>query len=548
MTDAIERESPRLQGFGERAVREGRRLYAAHGYPLAGVALVALGITVRLWNYFESGFWYDEAAWAVRIFRGWSTQIRPPGFVRLTLWLGELHNTVPVLRAPAMVAGIASMPVWLSLGRAAGFTRWGRALGLFVLALQPMAITLSSEFKPYSIELFSHLCLLALASSFLKSRRLVTLLGLAVVGALSPLFAWSVAMVLPWIFIYVTANAALRKERRNAVVACAAGACAAGSLLWVFLSKVQGEDPKTEFWGRKYDVFFLGDSAWEHAQWLAEKTRDTVASAGHLRFPEAVEPFAATMSEWLFVAASLLGLVSIVWRKQVSRQILWLGPWAATIALGALGLWPYGPFRTNLFLVAYVLLLVIAGLEEAAHALHRVRGALIAGRLSLATLLVMALLTSPARTAQKASQWANSSRVRQALLHVSETEARWKRARARNPSKRPRRVRPLLIMDGWASVPFKYYTTLYEGADATKLQAMRKDFRIHSLRGGRFPSVRRAIDRRRGGSYWLLTARSGDTYRRVERHVRKRCAKVDVAMTLPGTTVLMHCGKVRKRR
>ncbi len=519
------------------------RARALGPYPFFVGSVLLAGCYLRLYGYFELGFWSDEATWAQRIFRGDTTEIRPPGYVVLSEWLGTWHNSEPVLRLPSLLAGLASLPLFLVVCRRSGLGRWSSAAGLMVLCLHRAAITLSKEFKPYALELGLHLAILALALGFLRSGRRTALVGLCALGVLSPLLAWSVAMLLPCALLYVFVDCLKNRSRTDAGIALLGGLACAAVLLGVLLLKVRGGETNSAYWGHKYDVFFTGHGVLRHGTWLLRKTVDLLIQTGRVRF---AEPFGLPVSSLSQGVQGLLGLWGLLslFGAEPARRALWGGPVLLALVLGAAGMWPYGPFRTNLFLLGYAILFVAAGAESVETLLRRRRWAQGLGLAALSSYLALAVAVPPSRAAAK-SMWGQAGSVRQALRHVrrelgplaSAGPTRVASGAGERPPSGP--ASAALIMDGPACAAFEYYTTLYEHAHEWHLDDLRDSLSRVCIKD-RLPQLQEEVRTRGGEPYWLVTAQR-QLAAGIRRAVKRACPGVDFERELPGETVVMHC-------
>ncbi len=538
MTEATDARKPPARLVPARLAAAGATLKKLDAGALSALALVAVGVWLRLWGYFDMGFWNDESNWASRMFEGQATEIRPPGYVALSQWLGTLHNSEPVLRLPSLLAGVATLPVWLVVCKRFGFARWSGLAGLLILTLHRATVTLSKEFKPYALELFLHLALMALTLAFLQKRDRRLLWGLGLLGAFSPLFAWSVALLLPWVFGIVFVDCLRRKERASSILSFAAGALTAGVLLGIFLYKLQGADAKTDYWGKKYDVFFLGEGALAHAEWLASKSWATLTNTARLMFLEPIAQPVYRVARGLHGALGVVGGLSILWRRQYLRALLLFGPWFFALVLAALGKWPYGPFRTNLFVLGYALLLMVAGLQEAGALAAKWPATKRIGQAVLAAYALAALPIPVSRAAGK-TMWGQQASVREAMLIIQEKQAEWDRRRAAQSPDGKKPPRPVLLMDGAGCAGFEYYSRHYAGAKPEGLTRMRQTTRRKCLHYD-FRFVKREIQRMKSRRYWVMTATT--RFRdKLLKLAKRRCANLDVERVLPGKTVLLHC-------
>jgi hypothetical protein len=496
---------------------------------VAGATLL-LGVVLRLWGYLEYEFWYDEAFWASRVLRSVAASARPVGYMYLSQALAKLQNTESVIRLPSLVAGIASLPLFLYVCRKARLSWPVSSLGLFVLAISPWAITASKEFKPYALELALHLVLLAITASYLSSRRTRALILLGGVGALSVTLSWTVAMLLPWLFFMLLALTLRDRNRRQALIVFGGGMLTAATMAAIFYVRLLGTagERSAERFGNKYDVFFTGEGWLAKARWLLEKTAEVATFPAQLKLAWAPSPGLQAAIGWLHVAAVLAGVVYLVRGRHVFGLVAWVGTWATAFVLSAAGVFPYGVFRTNLFLLVYALLLVLCGLQLLAD-LVSTRPAARKSALALALAYVAFVFPYRLSSAAEKSYGGYTASVRRALETI-------KRHEDAAPPRTGKKA--LVLFDGLSCGPFAYYTKDHAVAREELGPFFKK--KVEAVCSGRgTSSVKRRIKRAKKRDFWLIVSKP--TYvEPLEAFVKTRCTP-DVLEHLPGPSLLAHC-------
>jgi hypothetical protein len=497
-------------------------------YWLAAGSIILLGVVLRLWGYFEYEFWYDEAFWARRVLRSVANASRPIGYMYLSQWLAKLDNTEPVIRLPSLIAGIASLPLLLVICRKTRLSWPVTVLGLFVLAIHPWAITASKEFKPYALELTLHLALLALAASYLSSRKTRDLVLLGCLGVLSTAFAWTVAMLLPLLFFMLLAVTWRAGNKRHALIVFVGGTLTAASLAAIYYLRLAGtgKQRSAERFADKYDVFFSGEGWLDHARWLLQKTADIAA------FPAQLKPFwtlghgAQLAFAALCWAAAVAGCVYLVRRRLAFGLVAWVGTWATALVLGAAGIWPYGVFRTNLFLLVYSLLLVLCGLQYLAEWASR---RVLTGRLALALAAAYVVLFFPYNLSKAAEKTAGgyTASVRRSLETIKAHE-----------EATPTGKKPLLLLDGLSCGPFGYYTRDHAAASEALGDFVKNKIKTSCMGRGTDRLKRKVKGSVRRG-FWLIVSKPVYV-EPLRAYVTERCTP-DVLMDLPGPSLLVHC-------
>lgn len=520
----VPRQSPPGSRFGD-----------GRSYALVAVALLLMGALLRVLGYFERiEFWSDEVGWASRIAQGGSSSIRPAGYVWVSKWLIGLRNTEPVVRSLSLASGVLSLPVFLAVCRKAGLSRTVSLFGLFILAVHPAAIDLTKEFKPYALEMFLHLLLLWGALSYLRTRRVWQLVASCAVAAVAPLFSWSIVTLYPGLFLTLGLSA-MRRRRWGPIVATVAGALTTfGISLAVYLAylaRVRGRMPKPDYWGTKYDVFYVGTSPGDHVLWLLRKSWE-VAS-----FPARLVTFwldrsASELLALVVVACCVIGVVVILAGRRWHIAGLWLSPWIVTIVLNVFRRWPYGAFRTDLFLLAYSLLLALVGLDalqrwrSTPRTAARLRPALAVPLLAALCVLVFFPSDLDYFASGKSSHVAGNCHARRAIEVIYQAEH----------DQPPPATKRLILLDPQAYEVYAYYRNNH----AETSQRYRRFLRERYRRCCSDESLNEAIDRAAAGGFWLLACgpRSAAPARR---RALRRCAAVDELHDFPHGGVLLRC-------
>ncbi|MDP2344021.1 MAG: hypothetical protein Q8O67_23890 [Deltaproteobacteria bacterium] len=421
---------------------------AGWGYVVVAFFAFAFGTALRLLGYFgdEMQLWLDEASWAQMLVEGRAAWIRPAGYMWLTARLLDVVNNEQMLRSLSVIAGIAQLPLVLVALRLSLGSKWLALFGVYLLAINPVAVAMSKEFKPYALEAAVHGALVIWALAYCRSDRRGHLIGLVVTAALSPLFAWSVVFAYPGVFAAVGLRALKQRRTGDAVIAGAGALCTLVVLASIWAMRVSGKDEKTDYWGRKYDVFYVGDSALEKLQWLTGKSADV------LGFPARLE-LGVAMPQWLvalhvaFVVLCIVGLIDLLRRRQWLTLGIWALPIVITVLFNLAGKWPYGVFRTNVYLLFYAIGLVCCGLAALAPLVARTP----LGRRAASAVAVVVVVSifpfdlSHFRTKEE-SALALSSSVRTALEKVYAAEIG-----------RPGGRRARLLLDGHACGIYTYY-------------------------------------------------------------------------------------------
>jgi hypothetical protein len=336
-------------------------------FALPMLVVAGIGIGLRLLGYFDPGLqlWVDEASWAEMLVDGSATWIRPAGYMTVSGWLLSITNTEPMLRSLSLVGGIALLLFAQGIFRRISTSQAIAVFGVFLLAISPVAVGMSKEFKPYALEAAFHGAMIWLVLRWLAGHRLHDLVGFVVVAALAPLFAWSVVFAYPGLFLIVAVEAARTRRLRELGLCAVGGVSTLAILVFIFLQRVAGEDEKTGFWGRKYDVFYTGRNVLKGLWWGIRKTFEVAGFPGRTSpgWPPSVTQALEEALPIVMGVAVLSSVLILVARRRWLALAIWALPWIVTLIFNVVGKWPYGVFRTNLYLLVYTVGVLVAGLE-----------------------------------------------------------------------------------------------------------------------------------------------------------------------------------------
>ncbi len=506
-------------------------------YWLLCALAVVLGIALRMLGYFEDALqlWLDEASWAVMLAEGTSTFIRPVGYMWLTGVLVNVVNDEQMLRSLSLVGGLLHVPLALAALRLSTSSRWLALLSAYVVAVHPVAIAMSKEFKPYGLELTFHLLLACFALAYLRTDRLAFAAGLVVTAVVAPLFAWSAVFAYPAAFAVVGWRALRARRTLDVVVTAGGAAITLAVLAAIWVARVAGEDEKTEHWAVKYDVFYVGDSRAGGIGWLGAKTVDLAAFPADLELalPVPVEAAVLAALGWACVALSAVGAASLLARRRWALAALWITPWIIAIGFNLAGKWPWGVFRTNLFMLAYATALLCHGLGATGALVARLgqrpyRAA--AFGLALVAILAFPLDLGPFETKPRSTQ-ALASSVRTAMERIQALDGPREQQESRT-----------IALDGHACGIFKYYRDHH--AETRRVLGSffaPPDFTIRCS-GVRVEPWRALLQE--GPFRWVISAQP-DFVEVTRADVRESCeaagGRVDVDDLLPAGTLLLGC-------
>jgi len=328
--------------------------------------LVLLGLFLRARGYLfqRHGFWLDEAAWAGLLMKKplVTLLIRPIGFMTLSKLLAVTFGpSEVVLRTMSWLAGVGTVLIAPPLSRRLYRAPMARLLFVAILALHPGAIDLAKEFKPYSASLFGHLVVLLLVLRYLETQALKDLVFALVGALLANCFAQDLVMAYPGTFLVLGWDTLMRRPRRLFLVIGGALVIvgALGAQYWFIWRHLQSDEPA--YWGHKYNVFYVPNQEQGHFSWWFGRYGELAEFPGlrhrYWEMPWLPGRKLKQLAEvdsvlwWLIHAA---GIAVIVVRQRFREGLLLLLPLATISLMNTLGQWPFGAFRANLFVLAYM--------------------------------------------------------------------------------------------------------------------------------------------------------------------------------------------------
>jgi hypothetical protein len=470
--DIVAREAWLAPGAGESWWHRVDLRRAAYRVTL--VALLLLGAYFRSRRYWIDplGLWVDEATWGLRLFRRSLTELefRPIGYMALTKLIVRVYCDERTLRLLSYVAGLASLPIAADIAKHLFESRLVRVLCVAVVAYNPLLIDMAREFKPYSLEFCVHLGLVWLFVRWRGNPSRAWLAALLACSALAFPFAYNIVFLLPGLFALLGYTFLREKAHRALLATVCTGIAAVAVMASIYFAALRGTTQDSggsteHFWGKKYDVFYLPAAhqprpAIARLHWLARKYCDLAAFPGSHGNPSPKAGFAvsetpnklAALGAYAWLVLHGIGLVVLVAYRR--RWLLLLtGPLLVSLAFNALSLWPFGAFRSNVFLLAYLILIPMVGLDVLLAA--RVAIAQVAGALGSALLLV-ANLSSGFEPHTRKHFFSGQTEMASLL-------ARMAAVRAEQPNKLRHHATPVLL-DSYSCAPFIFEAAYNDSA------------------------------------------------------------------------------------
>jgi hypothetical protein len=498
-------------------------------YAYAAAVALALGVgmyfrTVGVFTH-RFSFWLDEAVWAQLVTRAdwYRHAIRPLGYLATSRLLVHLHDTELPLRMLAYVPGMLSLVLFFLVLRAVLKSRLLIVAGLLIVATHPALIDYSREYKPYALSVCVHLALVLSTIRYLQapsSGRLALAAGLA---CMSPLWAVDAVFALPPVFALLFVRAYQERAWRHVtalgVLMIVALTITIG--LYAFIWHAEAGTARA-YWGNKYGVFHLGgETEPTQSVWLWDKTRSLVLQA-----TMAAQNFAIPLEPTLLLGAFFAAVPLALWRRE-SLAILLAVPIGIALGFHLLGLWPWGPFRANQFLVIYIVLLTLLSFDLLDRgAGHRVVSA---GVAAVALLLIVAHVPLDLG-AYEAKHFPGHSSLKEALEVVREHHLRHNGRPGTAAGRVP------LVADRHAGPAIDYYTQQHAYL-RDRFAVIREEFEVIHTTGWNidmWTDPRIPVDE----PMWVITENPENTLT-TKRYLEQYC-EVEMLVDLPGDDLVAY--------
>lgn len=512
---------------GIQSVRDRMRLHPVRFTVTSIVVLLGIFLRARGYLFDRHGLWLDESSWALMLMREplITLLIRPIGFMSVSKVLALLFRPSEiVLRSLSWLAGTGVVLLAPALSRRLFRAPAARLLFVAVLALHPAAIDLSKEFKPYSVSLFGHMVVLHLVLRYLDTQRSSHLVTALVAAPVAGLFAQDMVMAYPGMFLLLGWDTFRQKRYRLPWVV--GGAAVILLILfaqyWFIWRNLVAHD-EAQYWGHKYNIFYVKSPRHSHLAWWFDRYRDLAGSPGFRRRYWNADFLTRDQLKSLGVWDSYLwqllqaaGIVALAVFRRSREAILLLLPFATISFFNTTGHWPFGMFRTNLFLVGYAAAVAAMAFDWGGPAVSRWLA------LIPATLLVLLPFAVLDRS------WNERKR---ALTYDTDMPLMIKALTEREPP-RDGEDKAILILSRRTCDTYEYYATLNPGTRKYR-KALRKTFDVRCTKSSE--ELESALSELvpSEGHAWLLTDVSTAELNDLKKRLRSRVAFTRRFSTLP---------------
>jgi hypothetical protein len=381
--------------------------------------LVFFAVALRLRQYlFNRSLWLDEAALAVSVVERSLTsllsmpltfnQSAPPGFLLASRSLVSLFGRDEwALRLAPLIAGLLVVVVAVILAQRELKSTAGRVTFVGLVALSPVLIYYSSEFKPYSSDALVASCIL-LAVSYRHSKYGTWLL--AVTGFVGILCS------LPAVFVAASAGALLVHEAvrsrqwRQAISVGLAWSAAAAVHFGYFLWAGPNRDYFVQWWGKRgtfapFPPSSVAELLW-YPQSLSNLTYVAFRNGGFVG--SRINPLSYDALGWSLTLALVAAVVLVIVTGRRTALVA-VGAILATYLAAVLQIYPFSS-RLIIFCVPLTFFIIANGIDELRRITGHFAAAVVAG-------LLLSIMVP--RVVEIAKQPQFSSDMRGALVTVS---------------------------------------------------------------------------------------------------------------------------------
>ncbi len=485
------------------------------------LAVIVTGIVYRSTGIYND-LWMDEASWAQKLINKpliSMTKFRPIGFMAATKGLLNINNNEFTLRLIPYVSSIFTIFLTYLVAKEIFKSKITVFLSVFIVSFNPLLISFAKEFKPYSEELFLHLLVILFILYFVKRKAYLKTYHIIGISLIALPFAYNIVFLYPSVFLILLLAAYEEKKVKEYITLICIGCLCLGALIagyFIFWSHFTGTTVKI-YWGQKYDVFFLSDNALNHVKWFIKKYAELIWASGRAEvmwdfFPikydvsSRISFLTDTVNDIIINVVLLIthsiGLAYLIFKKKIKYLLIFVLPVILVIFFNLLGTWPFGPFRTNLFLFCYFLIISLYGIDVIINTANR-RFNLYA---SVFMVIILILLQLPFKPEYYKVKKGNRPDIKSILNTISDMGPL---SQGKSLNKQPR----VIIAEDASYQPIKYYLESHSEL-SEKYKEIRSDYKI--LYVIRMREINKLISTelsdyvKNGEPVWIVNSNPGD--------------------------------------
>lgn len=467
---------------------------AAFGPTLQTAALAAIlgiGAWVRIDGVATMSLWVDEAVAANLVSQGnvdrylvYPGSNRPTGYLLAHQAIAAISRSELALRLLSILPSLLSLPLFVYVARGVLRSAPIQVLAVATLAFNPYLVIYAKEFKPYALEHTLLLSLLACFVAWARCPRRMPVVLFCIAAFATTGLAYGPAFVAP-AYGAVFALACFHEGRSSEAVALGLTGLACTAYLLFVAIPIASNTPVDLFEDHWGESFAGGSGVLNLIAWCWERTADTLVAFASVRDPRE----AGSVLRFVVIGGALLGAAALLVRQQLLLLAVLLLPILAPVAGGLLGRWPLGPDRVNLFLIAPMVYLSLAGWDALAVRAPRGAGAAIA-----ATLLLLQLPVDVEAYRHKVPRYGSGQEEITSALNVL--------VRQRNRRAEGARAPVVVNLLGYPAV--RYYTRFHTPDGPKYRRALARRLRPLKSRGPTEVTLRLRSTLRKHEEFWIL--------------------------------------------
>lgn len=414
--------------------------------------IVLLGIVYRSMGYFDGGnsLWLDEAYWFNKMNQASMTEyyFRPVGYIAATKFLVGIVNDEITLRLLSYLGSVLTLPFAYLISKKLFRSKVIISLSLLLFSFNPILISSAKEFKPYALELLLHMALIYITLEYIQRRRKALGYLMVAFWGIALFFAYNLVFLIPSILTILLLTHTKNLTWNKILILFFTGSLLLTAVYFLnhyFLKLTLSTIASSRsYWGNKYDVFFMSSGVFAQSKWLIHKFTGLIGATGKFNPMIYVSLPVIDLKTVLLCGAYLFAVIEFIVKKKGSYFILFVIPIFGVISANIIGLWPFGPFRTNIFIFGYLLIVALYGLDR----IFRSSGKRMKIMIGLTLFVFFVALQFPVHLDyHKKGWWAGNSEMRRVIDEIYQYET----------SLTDRHRQRMIITDFHSEIPLTYY-------------------------------------------------------------------------------------------
>jgi len=318
------------------------------------------------------------------------------------------------------------------------------------MAINPDLINYAKELKPYSLELLCHLTVIYFFILFWKSERDKYLYITFLTGFGSALVAANTVFLFPGIFLLLLNKYFREGNKKMLLIVFLVALLLLCTLIfqYVFIWSTSRHDLLVQYW--KHNFYLRRPFTVDHLKWLFGQFLSFIRHFLNSNTFFNIPLLNAAYGIMLPIVYGL-GIIFLMIKKKAEWLILFLSPVIILISFNLLKIWPFGPIRVNIFIVIYLSMATMFGLDYIVEATKdKMRVVLISW------IVVFFFIFQFPFDFKKYQEKPNLEEIKSAMSYIYDAyeSNRWER----DQENRFYRTKDTLCLSCFSAQAFKYYT------------------------------------------------------------------------------------------